>query len=54
VKSLKAKDLPDALKQVNEKLKKLEASNEELKRALRRKADKDGGGGGNGGGGALQ
>jgi hypothetical protein len=51
VKSLKAKNLPDALKQVNEKLKKLEASNEQLKRALRRKADKDGGGGGNGGGG---
>ena len=51
VKSLKAKNLPDALKAVHEKLKKLEASNEELKRALRRKADKDGGGGGNGGGG---
>ena len=51
VKALKAKNLPDALKTVNEKLKKLEASNEELKRALRRKADKDGGGGGNGGGG---
>jgi hypothetical protein len=49
VKSLKAKGLPDALKAVNEKLKKLEASNEELKRALRRKADKDGGGGSNGG-----
>jgi hypothetical protein len=51
VKSLKAKNLPDALKAVNEKLKKLEASNEELKRALRRKADKDGGGGGKGGNG---
>jgi hypothetical protein len=51
VKSLKAKNLPDALKAVNEKMKKLDASNEELKRALRRKADKDGGGGGNGGGG---
>jgi uncharacterized membrane protein YgcG len=49
VKSLKANNLPDALKQVNEELKKLESSNEELKRALRRKADKDGGGGGNGG-----
>ena len=36
---------------MNEKLKKLEASNEELKRALRREADKDDGGGGNGGGG---
>jgi hypothetical protein len=51
VKSLKAKNLPDALKAVHEKLKKLEASNEELKRALRRKAEQDGGGGGNGGGG---
>jgi hypothetical protein len=49
VKSLKAKNLPDALKVVNEKLKKLESANEELKGALRRKVDRDGGGGGKGG-----